>query len=157
MENLKIGIILHSQTGNTLSVGEGIKEKFEAAGQAVQLERIFIEGADKNPELVKNARFPDIGKYDILILGAPVWGFSLSPVMAELLKRTDSLENKKLILFLTQMFPFKWMGGNRALKQFTNLCAAKDGKIVETGIVNWSSRKRGETINGMIERFGKAV
>ncbi len=157
MDNFKIGIILHSQTGNTLSVGERIKQQIESKGKTAALERIYIEGLEKNPQLLKNAELPVIDKFDLLILGAPVWAFSLSPAMAELLNKTDSLKNKKLLLFLTQTFPFKWMGGNRALKQLTNLCTAKGGKVAETGIVNWSSRKREEMITEVAERLGKSV
>lgn len=157
MDNFKIGIVVHSQTGNTLSVGERIKRQIESTGRTAALERIYVEGLEKNPQLVKNAELPDIKKFDLLVLGAPVWAFSLSPAMTELLKETDSLKDKKLLLFLTQSFPFKWMGGNRALKQLVSLCTAKGGKVAETGIVNWTSKNREETIAEIAERFGKSV
>ena len=140
-----------------MSVGEKVKQQIELKGKTTALERIYIEGLDKNPQLIKNAELPDIEKFDLIVFGAPVWAFSLSPAMIELLKRTKSLENKKLLLFVTQTFPFKWMGGNRALKQLTSLCTAKGGKVAETGIVNWSSRKREKMIREIAERFGKSV
>lgn len=38
---MKIGIILHSQTGNTLSVANKLKEKLISLGHTVNLEQVI--------------------------------------------------------------------------------------------------------------------
>ena len=41
---MNIGMIIHSQTGNTHSVAMKLKEKLSAAGHAVDLERLKVVG-----------------------------------------------------------------------------------------------------------------
>jgi flavodoxin len=141
---MKIGIIVHSKTGNTLSVAERLKKELEGAGHSVKIDRIETEsdGSDPKNPVVKLTDPPDASKYDVILFGSPVWAFSLSTVMKAYLSQLQSIKGKKVGCFVTQQLPFKWMGGNRAIKQMSEASKAKGGSVSETGIVNWSSKKR---------------
>ena len=153
---MNIGIIVHSQTGHTYSVAEKLKKKLLTAGHFANIEKVISIGAvkpgDKNVRLEK---LPDIGGYDALIFGAPVMGFSLSPVMSVYLPQLQSLDGKKVAGFVTMFFPFPWMGGKNAINQMGQLCNTKGTKLRETGIVNWSSRKREKQITKVVENMSK--
>lgn len=152
---MKIGIIVHSHTGNTLSVAQRLKEALAASGHSVTLER--VTAVDENPNAAMNAKLkdiPDTSKYDVLIFGAPVRGFSLSPVMKLYLAQLPALNGKKVGCFLTQSFPHPAMGGNQAMGQFRKACEAKGASIFQNGIVNWSMGREKKIAN-VIEKMGK--
>lgn len=151
---MKVGIIIHSHTGNTLSVGERLKDTLLARGHMVQLERVKALNEDPNAkETIKLIEIPDMTQYDYVIIGAPVRAFSLSPVMRAYLSQLHDMSGKKIACFVTQHFPKPWMGGNRAIKQMSHAVAQKGGKLSDKGIINWSSGTREGQINDVLERL----
>lgn len=155
---MKIGIIVHSQTGNTLSVAQRIKEEFQAGGHSLFLEQVTaINDGQRGAGNVQLKVIPDISTYDMLIFGAPVQGFSLSPVMTAYLSQAASLQGKKIICFVTEFFPYPWMGGNRAIEQMIKLCESKGSNVLETGIVNWSSKKRPKQIEEIAKKVSSLI
>lgn len=151
---MKIGIIVHSHTGNTYSVAQELKGKLEAAGHSVGLESVTAADEDQaDARRVRLTGKPEISSYDALILGAPVRGFSLSPAMTAYLNQLGSLANKKVACFLTEFFPSPVMGGNQAMKQMKELCAKKGTEACETGIINWSNINRKRRIAELVERL----
>lgn len=144
---MKIGIIIHSHTGNTLSVGERLKESLATGGHTVQLEQVTAVNEDPNSrEPIRLKSIPDIVPYDAVIFGAPVRGFSLSPVMKAYLSQLTKLSGKKISCFVTEHFPKPWMGGNHSIKQMIRAIEQKGGKVAATGVVNWTSQAREEQI-----------
>jgi len=153
---MNIGIIVHSHTGNTLLVAERLKEKFVAQGHVVILEQ--VTAVNEDPAAAANVELkaiPDITGYDMIILGAPVRAFSLSPVMLLYLNQLPSLQGKNINCFVTQQLPFAWLGGNRSIKQIKKAIATKNGTVHETGVVNWSSKTREDLITNVIDRLTK--
>jgi flavodoxin len=152
---MKIGIIIYSHTGNTKSVALKLKDKLSSAGHSVKMESITVN-ADYKPGQ-DEFRFkvkPEVDRYDALVFGAPVWAFSLATVMRRYLMQTASLKNKKIACFVTQFFPFSWLGGKRACAQMKKICEAKGSRILSSGIVNWAGEKRrGKKIDGIVERI----
>lgn len=154
---MKIGIIVHSHTGNTLSVAEKLKEKFLSAGHSVSLHRVSAHNPEEtNVQKIQLNERPEIRSYDVLLFGAPVNAFSLSPVMQSYLSAIESLKSKKVACFMTQSFPFPWMGGNRSLKQMTDICQSKGAHPYEIGIVNWTKMPKLEKrINTVVEKLSR--
>lgn len=153
---MKVGIIVHSRTGNTLSVAQRLKEVLTSAGHTVNLER--VTAVDENPSAAGNIKLktiPDTSEYDVLIFGAPVHGFGLSPVMKAYLAQIPSLKGKKVGCFLTEFFPLASMGGNRAMGEFKKACEAKGENVFNEGIVNWSMGQREKKISNVLEKLGK--
>ena len=154
---MKIGIIVHSQTGNTYSVAEKLKEKLLEAGHSVNIERIKPVGGEKTNEKdvsrIRIEKLPDVNSYDALVFGAPVQGASVSPVLAAYLTQVASLQNKKVACLVTEFFPYPWMGGTRAINQMKKVCESKGASVCGTGIVNWSSIGREKKITDVVEQL----
>lgn len=139
---MKVGIIIHSHSGNTLQIAQKISEALLENGHQPSLQRVTATDEDPSAKDVQLKDAPDTAEYDLLIFGAPVRAFSLSPVMRIYLEQLPSLAGKKVGFFITQHFPYRWMGGNRALQQMKATCKAKGCLVYGAGIVNWTSKQR---------------
>lgn len=153
-KTMKIGIIVHSQSGHTLSVAQKLKDKLSVAGHAVNIEQVKPAGnahpGVKNLQLETN---PAVNTYDALIFGAPVWAFTLSPVLVTYLTQLSSLRDKKIAGFVTMGFPYSWMGGNNAIAKLKKICESKGGTVSGTGVVNWMGGHCGPKITDLVEKF----
>lgn len=153
---MKIGIIVHSYSGNTYSVAQKLQDKLSKAGHSVTVEQLKLVGGE-NPnspnKVIEIETSPDVSSYEAVIFGAPVRGFSLSPVMAHFLKESASLGGKKVCCFVTQFFPYPWMGGKRSVAAMKELCESKNGTVVGSGIVNWKNKRRDEMITDLCKSF----
>ena len=156
---MKIGMFIHSQTGNTYSVSEKLRDRLIAKGHTVVLKKLEpVGGENPNQADISKILFdpvPNVSGFDMLLFAAPVRGFSISPVLAAYLNKINTLDGQKIDLFVTQMFPYSWMGGNRAINQMKQSCEKKGATIVNTGIVNWKNKKRNQQIDELVERFSK--
>lgn len=153
---MKVGIIVHSHTGNTLVVAQKLKEELTALGHLVTLEQ--VTAVNEDPSAAANVQLktiPDISDYDALFFGAPVRAFSLSPVMKLYLSQIPSLQGKKVSCFITQSFPFPWMGGTRTIKQLKKLCEVKGAQVAESAIVNWSSKQREKMMSDLTRKLSR--
>jgi flavodoxin len=151
---MKIGIIVYSHTGNTYSVAQRLMEELKVVGHSVTIERVTAVG-DEQTEVgkIKLKKIPDMGAYDALIFGSPVRGASLSQVMTAYLSQITSLQGKKVACFVTQFFPYKWMGGNRAIEQMKKISESKGAEVLGTGIVNWLSISRNKKIVDIVKKL----
>jgi len=153
---MKVGIIVHSHSGNTLSVAEKLKDTIAAKGHTVNLEQVLAVNEDPSAQgPVELKSIPDVSSYDALVFGAPVRGFSLTPTMTAYLAQLQALKGKKVGCFVTQQLPFAWMGGNRTIGQMKNACKAKGAVPLRTGIVNWGSKKREEKIANLLKNLSE--
>lgn len=155
---MNIGIIIYSLTGNTFSVAEKLQAALTAQGHTVELKRVTV--VNETPNSRNNIALentPSITAYDAVIFGAPVHGYSLSPVMSLYLKQLQALTGKEVAGFVTEHFPKPWMGGNHAIKQMVRLITQKGGMIMDTGVVNWTNRVREEQIKDIVVRFCKTI
>ncbi len=155
---MKIGLFIHSHTGNTLSVAEQLRDKLLMNGHIVELKKLEPTGGENtNVVDINKISFlpePDMSGYDYVMIGAPVRGFSISPVLAAYLSKIAALKGQKVDLFVTQAFPYAWMGGNNAIKQMRNVCDQKGATVVNTAIVNWKNKKRDAQIQELITLLG---
>jgi flavorubredoxin len=155
---MKIGIIVHSQTGNTLSVAKRLAENLSAAGHSATLEEVKVVG-ERKPGVgdFKLETLPNVEPYEALVFGAAVEAFALSPVMTSYLKRIASLEKKKVACLITQAFPYPWLGGNHAVRQMRRRCESKGATVCGSGIVSWKRSRREERIAAVADRLGKLL
>ena len=155
---MNIGIIVYSQTGNTLQVAEKLTKRLIGEGHSVNLEQVTVVGV-RTPQ---TTRFeletqPDASSYDTIIFGSAVEGFSLSPVLSRYLNNIGSLQGTKVACLVTEFFPFPWMGGNRAIRQMKKTCQSKGASIRATGIVNWGIKsRRDKTMAVAVNKLSKA-
>lgn len=154
---MKTGIIIHSRSNHTLTVGERLMESLQASERASFLDRVKAVNEDPQAkEKVHLASAPSVSAYDYVVIGAPVEAFSLSPVMNAYLNQLSGLDGKKVALFVTQHFPKAWMGGNRAIRQMVSHVTRLGGTVTQTAVVNWSSKAREEQIGNLVAAFSKA-
>lgn len=151
---MNIGIIVYSQTGNTLSVAKKLEERLSAAGHSANLEQVKLTQERKSGDRSFQLEvLPNVEPFEALIFGAAVEAFSLSPVMTRYLKQVGSLQGKKVACLVTQFFPYPWMGGNRAIRQMRKLCEAKGATVLGSGVVNWAKSRREKTTTRASERL----
>jgi len=153
---MNIGIIVHSQTGNTHSVAMKLKEKLSAAGHSVNIERLKVVGEFRpGVKDLQLETLPNAGQYDALVFGAPVQAFSLSAVMTGYLEQITSLQDKQVACLVTEAFPYPWMGGNRAIRQMRKICESKGATVCGSGVVNWMSSRRDQQITEVTDRLSR--
>jgi NAD(P)H dehydrogenase (quinone) len=157
-DEMRIGIVVYSQTGNTLLVATKLKEKLEAVGHSVALEQVKLVGERKQgASEFQLGPLPGVMPYDLLVVGAAVEAFSLSPVMTKCLGEMGSLQKKSVVCLITQGLPFAWLGGNRAARQLRKLCEAKGAAVRGAAVVHWMGKGLDRRIAKGVDRLSKLV
>lgn len=154
---MKIGIIVYSQTGNTASVAQKLKEELEGAGHAAQLETVTTVGEVKpGAKEIELKAAPQVDAYDALVFAAPVHAFSLAPAMKAYLQQLPALAGRKVACFVTKQLPFNWTGGNGAIAKMKKLCQEKGATLCGEAIVTWAGGKREQSIAAAMEKLCQA-
>lgn len=149
---MNICIPVHSRTGNTRSVAERLKQTLEGSGHSVRI--IDVRGpGGRAPGEMSFDGVTTLSGFDGIIFGSPVHAFSLAPDMEAFMGLLPSLDGKAVACFVTQAFPFPWMGGFRAIRQMTRLCRARGATVSATGVVNWGRRCREKLIRRAVEKI----
>ena len=120
-------VVYYSYTGNTRKIASIIKDKLNC--DVLELEPLtpFSEDYDEvvdeyqnnsidNKEVAIKDINVDLNNYDEIIIGTPVWWYTISPVVVTFLKKYD-LSGKKIYPFATNA---GWLG--KTFKDFTKLC-----------------------------------
>ncbi len=150
---MKVGVVVYSETGNTLFVAQKIIERLNASGNQAVLERIKTIGkpnpADRSE--VHYESLPVLEGYDAFVFGSPVHGFQVATPMAKFIPQAVHIKGKKAVGFVTEKFPFPWMGGDRSLSQLESLLKSGGALSCKAGIVNWSGGNRQELIQEVVD------
>ncbi len=155
---MKIGIIVYSQTGNTLTVAQMLKPKLESAGHQAQIEQVTVSGETRPAvKKISLSSVPAVAVYDWLIFGSPVQGFDLAVPMSLYLKQLESLEGKRIACYVTKSLPQKWTGGNRAVAKIKQICTLKKGKMLGSAIVFWTDKRRDLSIAACIDELSSLL
>jgi flavodoxin len=150
---MKIGIIVYSQTGNTLSVAEKLEKKLSGAGHSVKLERVTASGDARPHKKVELMNKPHVDKYEALVFGSPVMAFSLAAPMKSYLEQLGSLKGKQVACFVTKGLPGNWTGGNKAIGIMKKTCESKGAIIIGTEIIKWRGKNLDQEIDGAVDRL----
>lgn len=127
MDNKRIIIIYHSYSGHTKMIANIIKKKLDC--DVLELEPKYEFSSDydevvkeyqnnekdKSTVVIKDINI-NLDNYDEIIIGSPVWWYSITPVVREFLKE-NNLEGKTVIPFATNA---GWLGGT--FKEIEELC-----------------------------------
>ena len=153
---MNIGIIVYSETGNTLAVANRVAETLAAAGHTAEIRQVTIEDRKKSDAPVQLKDAPSVEGFDLLIFGAPVQAFSLCRAMTKYLKQLPEIKNVPVGCYCTQGLPKKWMGGNRAFNTMRKRLLAKgSAEPVRVGHVHWRSNERDEQIADTVSGAAK--
>jgi flavodoxin len=131
-----IGVIVYSRTGATLDFADRIAQKLRERGHSVELTVLKTDGQVRppRPEGFKLVNVPDCEKYDAVLVGGPVWGFTAAPPVVACIKDLNGVAGKKLLPFVTMRLPFEGMGGTRAIEAM-RVAAQGVGAIVMPGMI----------------------
>jgi NAD(P)H dehydrogenase (quinone) len=150
--SMKIGIIVHSQTGTTLAFGQKIAGKLQGNGHTVELMELKTDGpVQPRATNISFLNIPDARPFDSLLIGGPVWAFSASPVVLAAIKKLPGISGKKVMPFVTMGFPLTGMGGKKAIKQMSEALVGAGalvlpGKIVPKLLHNVSALMEKESL-----------
>lgn len=136
---MNIGIIVFSQTGNTLTAAGRLKDALAAKGHSAAVEQMTTDSEISPDKPVVLRSVPDAAKYDAVVFAAPVMAFALNPAMKAYLSQIKELAGKKAGFLVTQQLPFGWMGGNRAVSTMGELVRAKGGSTGASCIIHWGN------------------
>jgi len=143
---VKTAIVYFSYTGHTEAVAKMLHQHMQS-NQPVDLIQLAANHPKDNPTLVTA---PDVSHYDHIILGTPVRGFQLPPIMVEFVK---TIQNPKvdLSLFVTHHFKPDFLGGNQTINQFKKI--ATPHPVKETVIISWRAKNKDARIASLLEKF----
>lgn len=132
MENSKKLVVYYSYTGNTKMIAERIQKKlkcdileikpvvpYSTDYQTVVDEEQNNESTGKTPKIEKIDK--DLSYYDEIIIGSPVWWYTIAPVIRTFLKE-NNLKDKIIKPFATNA---GWLG--QTFKEIERLCP--DSKV----------------------------
>lgn len=132
MENNKKLVVFFSYTGNTKKIAESIQKKlncdileikpvkpYSTDYQTVVDEEQNNESSKKKPEIQSIDK--DLSQYDEIIVGSPVWWYTIAPVIRTFLSEND-LKGKIIKPFATNA---GWLG--RTFQEIEKLCP--DSKV----------------------------
>ncbi len=149
---MKIGLIIHSNTGHTLEVANDLKMKL-AHNHEVTLLHVNSKNEEQSQKgFVELKDSPDINGFDYLVFGAPIHGFALSKTMATYLKQLQNKSHKNAFIFVTHFFPSPGLGGRQGLRQMIKYLTSKDIQIVNASIIPWTFGKR-KAIKHLLSAF----
>ena len=127
MKDNKQLVVYFSYTGNTRKIAQKVKEElqcdilelkpvkpYSTDYQTVVDEEQNNESTKKIPE-IQDINI-DLNNYDEIIIGTPVWWYTIAPVVRTFFKQND-LTKKTIIPFATNA---GWLG--RTFKEIENLC-----------------------------------
>ncbi len=130
----KILVVYFSYTGNTRKIANLIKDKlpcdilelkpviaYNTDYQTVVDEEQKMEGANHMPE-IKDINV-DLSLYETIIIGTPVWWYTISPVIRTFLNKYD-LSGKNIYFFATNA---GWLG-----KTFIELQKECKGNVISS-------------------------
>lgn len=132
---MKSIIIYYSATGNTKKAADIIAEYLKQKGETeiIALKELknaanagFSQGISSlfhKRTMIDSVKF-DLGSYDLICLGTPVWAFGPCPAINTYLDKCFGLEGKKVVLFNTH----SGMGNNRCLNYMQNILVKKGVK-----------------------------
>lgn len=154
-KNKKILVIYYSLTGHTQDIAERIKAQTDADLYAIKLKQplptsfmayyqIWKQYKDKRFPEVKGT-MPDINEYDLVILGSPVWMYTVSTPMQSFLKGAD-FKKKPLAIYSTQ--------GSNPGSFFTDMKKAiKNANVISEIEFNNLPQKYDEALNIKINQW----
>jgi flavodoxin len=154
---MNVKIIVYSYTGNTLEVAKKLQEALKMESIPTTLEEIKTK-TEKEMDWKKvnlsKAPLPDA---DCLVFAGPVQAFNLVTIMRSYLNTMPELNKQPCFFLTTEFFPFNWMGGNQAKRTASSIITAKNGKMVDTGIIHWKSKKRDQTIDLLVNNWTQKI
>ena len=107
----RVLVVYYSLSGNTKTLAEKIQSKTGADIYKISTEeeikpgimtiiKLMLKGKNAVIPVLTND-LPDIGQYDMIFVGSPVWTYTIASPLKAFLKKVD-FQGKKIVLFSSQ-------------------------------------------------------
>lgn len=153
---MKIGIVIHTVSGHTLAFAQAIREALVGLGHEVDLTGLKVIGQPRVGILPGGGgRFsikspPELDEFDVVLIGAPVWGFKPSTVIMKYLEEDVSkLKGKKALAFVT-MGAF---GGKKSIQKMNNELEAAGADTLEGEALPWFLKVNAQKMTAAVQRI----
>lgn len=140
---MRIGIVVYSRTGHTLSVAEKLGERLRLLGHTTTLVRLRHDPVDCEP-------------FDGLAFCSPVYGGMSPDEMKDLLERLPALHGKNTVCLATGILPAK-VGRNQTLAYMKDICEQKGARVRGVGSVNWMNPARNQWIERLVDDLSTSL
>jgi flavodoxin len=132
---MKTAIIYYSYSGNTRKLSGHLCEYLKQRGEVDLVELKAQDESDnffrqgRRALLHKRAKIEpinfDLGGYDLICFGTPLWAFAPAPAMNTCLDGAENIQDKEIVLFTTYG---SGTGNNRCLKYMQKILVKKGAR-----------------------------
>lgn len=156
---MKIGIVVHTSSGHTLAFARAIEAKLKSNGHEVEILGLRTIGAvspgSRSKFELKNP--PELDAFEFLLIGGPVWAFKASPVVMKYLAQTGNLKGKKALPFVTMGLPFRFTGGERALRMMSEELEMSGADVLPGVMLHYMFKVDQNKLDKAVERVSSAI
>jgi flavodoxin len=155
---MKIGIVVHTVSGHTLTFAQRIRDKLVEKGHEVDLAGLKVIGAPRIGFL-GGGRFsikspPELDEFDAVLIGAPVWGFGPSTVIMKYLQEDVSkLKGKRALAFVTMGA----CGGKKSIQLMNDELEAAGADVLEGEALVYFLKVNHEKMNEAVGRICERI
>jgi flavodoxin len=155
---MKIAIVFHSKTGTTKKFAEIIADALKRKNHSIDLIELKVTSLPKiRTEDAQIENIPDCSKYDLVMIGSPVWGGAATPVTITCLKKMTGIKGKKVLPFITMGFPFISMGGKQTANRISKLAKEAGATPLQAAIVPKMFHKYSELMKKEAEDIANRI
>ncbi|HEX68009.1 MAG TPA: hypothetical protein ENG13_02970 [bacterium] len=157
MLKMKALIVYFSLTGNTEKLALLLEE--ELINRGLDVEKIKVEGGEGSfmGECLRalfqqkvSLEGKDVGPYDLILIGSPVWAFSPVPAILTFVSNSEGWEGKKVLLFFTFG---SGLGKERAEIILRKKIQERQGEVVSSLRIKGSTLKNAERVRERVKFF----
>ena len=131
---MRILVTYYSKTGTTEKVAMAMEKTLSEKGHKVELARISPKEELKAYQYKKNGKelelkspLESLKKFDLVIVGTPVWSYCPTPIILSYLRNAKGLEGNKFALFATcTALP------GTTIKRMGNILATRGAMVVDS-------------------------
>lgn len=149
---MKIGIIVYSYTNNTLTIAKKLESSLLSKGYDTEIKSIKAENEDPNINQYNLVNLPSVDDYDSIVFASCVRGFDCALIFKQYVETIKSLKDKKVCGFVSQYFPFDFMGGTQALRSMKRLINSKGADFLELSSIHIKSKSVDKQIESLLEQ-----
>lgn len=145
---MNIGLVVYSKTGHTYEVATKLNEMFVELGHNTTIERLVPKDYNEyNINKIELNETSDLSSYDLIVFASPVNAFRLAVCMKKYMMSVPPIK-VPTICFVTKALPFKWTGGNSAIKTMKSHINSSGGNVLKSDIIVWNKNR-----NNKIDQF----
>jgi len=149
---MTIGIIVYSYTNNTLTIAKQLEEVLIEKGFNVDLESIKAFNENPNNTNIVLSNLPNLKRYDTIIFASCVRGFDCAPIFKTYMNTLKTLKEKRCAGFVSQYFPWDFLGGTQSLKRLNELVEKKEGTFFPLKSIHVKSKQKDQQISELIAK-----